>query len=178
MFINKTTLKKRIDSKQLKNITEKCDFIGLFCLQNNSVINDLILKKKLKNEGFYFKLIKNSVIFKNLFKSIPEMKGVLSGSLIICYNKDHSTSLDFSNLKEVFNIMRKEKNSFFLGASYKGVLFNPLFEKKILSLKDIESVKIEYIMLIYNILNNINKNISISKNTLSYLLRNKINKKK
>tara|TARA_R110001592_G_scaffold150202_4_gene376003 strand:+ start:6678 stop:7238 length:561 start_codon:yes stop_codon:yes gene_type:complete len=184
--MNKSKLKKTIESNNLNNLINKCRFIGFFCMQNIAVNDKIQLKKILKKEGFKYTLIKNTAIFKSLFKSIPKLKGIVSGSLAICYsaneNNNENTNevinkstrdLNFTSLKNIFSIIKKEKNIFFLGGYYEGSLVNRLFEVKVCTLKEIESVNIEYISLIQNILTNFTRTTSKPKNQLSLLLSNK-----
>jgi len=172
--MNKSELKKRIESNNISNVMTECHFIGFFCIQNICVNDKIELKKKLNKQGFNYTLIKNTAIFKNLFSSIPTMKGILSGSLAICYSdKEISKNTNFIKLKEIFSIIQKEKNIFFLGGFYEGVLVNRLFEIKVCSLNNIRSINIENICLIQNSLNNIIRILSKPKNQLSFLLSNK-----
>lgn len=172
--MNKNNLKKKIESNNLNDLIRNCHFIGFFCMQNVAVNDKKQLKKNLSNQGFKYTLIKNTVIFKSLFSSMPKMKGTISGSLAICYSTDKvPNSVNFVSLKEVFSIIKKEKNIFFIGGFYEGSLVNRLFEMKVCLLKNLVSVNIEYISLIQNILSNINKTISRPKNQLSLLLTRK-----
>jgi len=172
--MNKSKLKKKIESNNLDNLIKKCHFIGFFCMQNIAVNDKIQLKKTLYKEGFKYTLIKNTAIFKSLFKSIPKMKGIVSGSLAICYSDNENLqSVNFTSLKEIFSIIKKEKNIFFLGGFFEGSLVNTLFEKKVCTLSNIKLVNIEYISLIQGILTNITRTTSQSKNQLSSLLTNK-----
>jgi ribosomal protein L10 len=173
--MNKSNLKKKIESNNLDNLIKNCHFIGFFCMQNIAVNDKTRLKKNLNKQGFKYTLIKNTVIFKSFFKSIPKMRGIVSGSLAICYSVNEvSSNVGFTSLKEVFSIIKKEKNIFFLGGFYEGSLINRLFEVKVCTLKSLDSVNLDYISLIQNILTNLNKITSKSKNQLSLLLSNKI----
>jgi len=172
--MNKSKLKKLIESNNLDNLIKKCSFIGFFCMQNIAVKDKIQLKKSLNDQGFKYKLIKNTAVFKTLFKSIPSMKGLISGSLAICYSKGNTpTLLNFYSLKEIFSIIKKEKNVFFLGGFFEGSLVNCLFEKKVCALNDISSVNLEHVSLIQNISTNIIRTTSNSKNQLSFALSNK-----
>jgi len=178
--MNKSKLKKKLESNNLENLIKRCRFIGFFCVQNLAVADKIQLNKNLNKQGFKYTLIKNTALFKSLFNSIPKMKGVVSGSLAICYNINElslkePTTLDFKALKEVFSIIKKEKNIFFLGGFFDGSLVNSLFEIKVCTLKTLESVNIEYISLIQNILTNVTRIISKSKNQLSLILNTKSN---
>ena len=175
-------MKKKIESNNLENLIKKCHFIGFFCIQNIAVNDKIQLKKNLNKQGFKYILIKNTALFKSLFNSIPILKGIVSGSLAVCYSVNElsdinptkiSNTLNFSSLNEVFSIIKKEKNIFFLGGFYEGSLVNRLFEVKISTLKNLESINIEYISLIQNILTNVTRITSKSKNQLSLLLSNK-----
>jgi ribosomal protein L10 len=171
--MNKSKLKKKIDSDNLKNLREKSKFIGFFCTQNINVTEKIQLKKELKKQGFNFTLVKTNTIFNTFFKSLPHMKGLLSGSLAICYNEENKGSFNFSKLKEIFLIIKKQKNIFFLGGFFENSCINSLFELKISKLKDIKSLQLEQMFLIQNILEKVVKTTSISKNELSILLSNK-----
>jgi len=178
--MNKSNLKKKIESNNLENLIKRCHFIGFFCIQNIAVNEKIQLKKNLNKQGFKYTLIKNTALFKSLFNSIPILKGIVSGSLALCYSVNCcnnptkiSNKLNFSSLNEVFSIIKKEKNIFFLGGFYEGSLVNTLFEVKISKLKNLESINIEYISLIQNILTNLTRITSKSKNQLSLLLNNK-----
>jgi hypothetical protein len=76
-------------------------------------------------------------------------------------------------LKEIFIIIKKQKNIFFLGVFFENKYINYLFELKISKLKDIKSLQLEQMFLIQNILEKVVKTTSISKNELSILLSNK-----
>ena len=172
--MNKSKLKKKIESNKLDNFINKCHFIGFFCVQNIAVDNKIELKKNLNKQGFNYTLIKNTVLFKSLFHSIPKMKGIVTGSLAICYSdNDVSKGINFISLKEVFSILKKEKNIFFLGGFYKGSLVNRLFELKVSLLSNIQSINIENLLLIQSPSNNIVSSLAKSKNQLSLILSNK-----
>jgi ribosomal protein L10 len=173
--MNKSQLKKRIDSDNLYTLLKNCKFIGFFCVQNIPVNEKILLKKKLGEHGFDYKLIKNTVIFKTVFQALPNMKGLISGSIAICYKKEAivNTPFNFLGLKEVFSVMRKSKYCFFLGGIYEGSLVNSLFEKKICDLKDKSSIDLEQLSLIQSAITNIIRTTSTSKNQLSFLLSKK-----
>ena len=143
-------------------------------MQNIGVDTKISVKKSLAKEGFSYTLIKNTAIFKSFFKSMPNMKGILSGSLAICYsNIDTSEGINFIKLKKVFSVLKKERNMFFLGAFYEGYLVNQLFELKVGTLKDIQSVNLETLSLTQSVSTNIIRTTSNSKNQLSFILSNK-----
>jgi ribosomal protein L10 len=169
--MNKGKLKKKINSDNLQNLYKNCNFIGFFCMQNITVNDKIQLKKKLAQYGFHYILIKNSAVFKTLFNSVPKLKGLVSGSLAICYNKDKTEkSTNFTFLKDIFSFMQKKKNIFFLGGLLNGSFVNRLFEVKVCSLKDRQSINIEHVSLLQTILTNITRTTSIPKNHLSFLM--------
>jgi ribosomal protein L10 len=172
--MNKNNLKKRIESNILKKIMKKCNFVGFFCMQNMSVIDKINLKKTLKNEGFEYILIKNTAIFKSFCSFMPKMKGVISGSLAICYNTEEKfNNISLISLKEIFSTVKKEKSIFFLGGIYQNSLVNSLLEVKLFDLKNLESVNAEYIFLIQDILIDFTKIILKSKNQFPIFLSKK-----
>jgi len=172
--MNKVKLKKRIDSIKLKSLLDNQSFIGFFCSQNITVNERIQLRKDLDSKGFEYKLVKNAIVFKIILKALPAMKGILSGPVTICYAKDGGP-VDFMALKSVFSILKKSKNTFFLGGLFEGILVNKLFETKVSSLNEIRSSNIEQISILQSILSNIIRTTSISKNKLSFLLSSKSN---
>jgi ribosomal protein L10 len=174
MFINKAKLKKNIETEKLENLQLSKKFIGFFCLQNLSVTQKIQLKKDLSNQGFHFNVVKNVSIFKTLLKSTLEMKGIFSGTIGICYEKEkNNQKFNFLNLKKVFSLLKKNKDIFFLGGFFKGNLVNRLFEQKICSLTDLKSVQLQQISLFQSIINNTIITTNLPKNELSFLLSNK-----
>ena len=94
--MNKSKLKKKLESNNLENLIKRCRFIGFFCVQNLAVADKIQLNKNLNKQGFKYTLIKNTALFKSLFNSIPKMKGVVSGSLAICYNINELSLKEFN----------------------------------------------------------------------------------
>jgi ribosomal protein L10 len=172
--MNKAKLKKYVDTKKVFTLLNNSSFLGFFCMQNIAVKEKIQLKKDLERTGFEYKLLKNAVIFKTLFKSLPELRGILSGSLAILYAKEPG-SVDFLELKNAFSILEKSKNAFFLGGQFEGKLINNLFEKKVNSLEDQKTLQIQQVSILQGILTDIIKTTSHSKNTLSFILSRKAN---
>jgi ribosomal protein L10 len=172
--MNKSKLKKKIESNNLKSLSKKCCFIGFLCIQNVFVNDNIQLKKNLNKQGFKYILIKNTVIFKNFFKYIPKSRGIIFGSIAIYYSTtikyNITNDTNFISLSEVFSITKKEKNIFFLGGFFKGSLVNRLFENQVVGLKNLESLHLEYIFLIQRVLNKVSIIISKPKNQLFSLL--------
>ena len=104
------------------------------------------------------------------------MKGLVSGSLAICYSitlEDKFLSdINFISLSKIFSIIKEEKNIFFLGGFFEGLLVNRLFERQICAIHILESVQLNYISLIQSVLNKVIITTSKPKNQLSLLLNN------
>ena len=174
MFINKVKLKKNIEFNKLKNLQKNSKFIGFYCLQNLSVPEIIDLKKNIERQGFSFKILGSTPIFRVFFQSISKMKGLISGSIGICYKKNKEfQEFDFLSLQNIFKILKKNKKIFFIGGSFNKKFINVLFQNKVLSLTNKKSTHIEQILLIQNQLASLNTSLNIGKTNLSFLLSKK-----
>lgn len=174
--MNKAKLRKKIDSVYLFDLLKTSNFIGFFCVQNVDTVENIEIKKKLSAKGFEFKYISNSILFKYLAKSLPKMRNIFSGSLAVCFvkkNRVKDPSFDFISVKDIFGIVKKKKDIFFLGAFFEGNFVNCFFESKILALKDEKQISLEHVTLIQHQLTNLIQTTATPKNNLSFLLANK-----
>jgi ribosomal protein L10 len=175
--MNKSKLKKKIESNNFKKLIKECTFIGFFCIQNLATTDNIQFKKSLNKQGFKYVLIKNTLIFKSIFNFIPKMRVKFFGSIAICYSSTSDPKflgdINFVALSEVFFLIGKEKNTFFLGGFFEGSLVNSLFERQVCALKTLNFVHLEYIFLMESFLNKIILTTSTPKNQLSLLLSNK-----
>jgi ribosomal protein L10 len=171
--MNKSSLKKQIESNILGSLILNCHFIGFFCIQNMSVIEKIQLKKKLNEQGFKYILIKNTAFYNSFIRSMefPSIDHIAFGSLAVFYSENYDyKGVNFISLKNVFAIFKREKNIYFIGGIYEGSFINCLFEKKLSSLKNLKIISIEYISLIQSSLTNIIQTTARPKNQLSSLL--------
>jgi len=173
--MNKNKVKKSLEYKSIDSILKTSTFIGFFCLQNMSVKDKSSFKKSLGDFDLKFKIIKPNLLTKPILKLVPNLNFLASGSFAICYfsKNKHNTDSVFTNMQNFFKLLKKDKNTIFLGNLFNNSLNNSLFEKKIASLNSLLTTQVESLALIQNNTNTLLAQLSNSKNKLSLILAKK-----
>lgn len=172
--MNKNKLKKKIEFNFLDKVLNRSSCVSFFCIHGLTVNERILLKKKLNEFGFSYKLIKNTVLSKSLLKLMKVDSNLIHGSLAFSYSttykslKDESLCTEFS---KVVQILEKNENTFILANLFDKVMYNNLLSKKISGLKDFDTVYFEQLRLIQQNILKVLSVLSLPKNNLYYLLK-------
>ena len=146
----KTSLKKNFQIKTLKTYLENKQYLGLYNLNKINVLKYLELKSTFRKYGFKIQIVNNKVLKKTIDLSFPKylhLQNLPQGFSLLVVPVTNS-KVDIISLRDLFKIIKKEKDILFLGGLFEGSLINTSFVSDILNLKDPLTIYLEILQSI------------------------------
>ena len=147
-------VKKKVNQfKKFDHLLQTNTSFFLLSVTTLTVDDKVELKKELKKLNYDFIVLKNKVFIKFIKEYFPKYQNIIQlvqGFCIIIHPTASSSTeqIDYTNLKKLGSFIEKQQNLFFLGGLLEQQLVNKDFMKKVLDLRNPDSIYQNIINLI------------------------------